>query len=247
MSFFKSLFGKKNSIQDLAVLGVDMHSHLIPSIDDGVKTVDEAIKIIKRFSQLGYKKIITTPHIMAGGYDNTPEIILKGRDEVREAIENEEIDIKFEAAAEYYLDERFLKYIEEKSLLTFGDNQVLFELSFLNKPNNLDQAIFDMQTQGYQPILAHPERYPFFYEKDLSTYKDIRAKGVALQINLFSLVGGYGKGAQKIAEKMIDEDMIDYVGSDIHRPQQFVFLEKCLKNEYVEKLLNSERIKNKYL
>lgn len=248
-SKIKSLFSSKKKIQieSLESLAVDMHSHLIAGIDDGVKTIDDAITIIKKFSELGYKKIITTPHIMAGGYNNSPENILPGRDLLIQAVYKSGINIKIEAAAEYYLDEFFEKLIKETELLTFGDRHVLFELSYMNRPSNMESAIFELNYSNYKPILAHPERYPFLADSELKNLSKVKELGVYFQINMFSLVGAYGKQSQDIAYKLIDAEMVDFISTDIHNSFQLDLLNRCLENEYLEKLLQSNKLLNKKL
>lgn len=246
----KSLFSKKKivNITSLAPIGVDMHSHLIANIDDGVKTIDEAIEIILEMKSLGYNKIITTPHIMRGGYDNTPEIILSGLNDLTKELKKRNIDFTIEAASEYYLDETFVKLIkEEQEVLTFGDNYLLFELSYMTRPNNMESVFFDMNVAGYRPIMAHPERYPYLHTKNLDKYKKIKDAGIYLQLNLFSLVGYYGKPAKMIAEQLVDANMVDFVGTDIHNTSQLEVLKACLKSEYLEKLINSKKLKNNIL
>ncbi|MFT4644071.1 MAG: protein-tyrosine phosphatase [Planctomycetota bacterium] len=246
----KSLFSskKKINIESLAAFGVDIHSHLIADIDDGVNTIDEAIEILLKLKSLGYRKVITTPHTMKGGYDNTPEIILSGYDMLKEEMERRNFNFPIEVASEYYLDETFLKLLsDENKILTFGDNYLLFELSYITRPSNMETAFFEMNVAGYRPIMAHPERYPYLIDKDLTAYKKIKDAGIYLQLNLFSLVGYYGKPAQYTAERLIDADMIDFVGTDIHNPSQIDVLTSCLKSEYVEKLLNYKGLKNNLL
>lgn len=250
LNWFKHIFSNKEkvTIESFANLGVDMHSHLIAGIDDGVKTIDEAIEIIQFMQSIGYRKIITTPHTMAGGYDNTSAIILAGKEKLQAELQKRNIHFPIEVASEYYLDENFIQQIEEKSLLTMGENYVLFELSYINKPASLQQTLFDLCVAGYRPILAHPERYPYYANrKTLGKYEEIKDAGASLQVNLFSLVGTYGLLAQKTAEKLIDADLIDFVGTDIHNAQQMQYLEKCMQNKYVEKLLTNPNIKNNIL
>src|SRR6188768_2685273 len=196
MSFLKNIFGKKEdlnypAVHDYSWVGVDMHSHLIPGIDDGSKTMEESIDLIKKYAAHGFRKLITTPHIMSDAYRNTPEIILCGLDKLRAAVKNEGINMELEAAAEYYFDEGFTKYIKEKNLLTIGGKYLLFEVSYMNAPDNINQVIFDIQIAGLIPILAHPERYPFWYN-DFDRYHQFKAAGVMLQLNTNSLSGYYG-------------------------------------------------------
>ena len=138
-----------------AAIGTDMHSHLIPGIDDGAKSVEGAIALVEGLSKLGYKKLINTPHVMSDYYKNAPETILAGLETVRAEIDRQNIDIQIDVAAEYYLDEPFLEKIGKEQLLTFGDNYLLFELSYLNPPGELMEAIFKMKSHGYQLSLIH--------------------------------------------------------------------------------------------
>ena len=244
--FFSSK--EKVNISSLGLIGVDMHSHLIAGIDDGVKTIDEAIEIILKLKSLGYRKIITTPHIMKGGYDNTPKIIHYEYNKLKEELARRNVIFPIEVASEYYLDETFLKLIvDEEKLLTFGDNYLLFELSYMTRPSNMETAFFEMNVAGYKPIMAHPERYPYLLDKDLKTFKKIKEAGIYLQLNLFSLLGYYGNPAQTIAQLLIDEEMIDFVGTDIHNSMQLNVLNDCLNNEYVEKIMNFKDLKNNLL
>lgn len=228
-------------------MAVDMHSHLIPGIDDGSKSMDDSLAMLRRFEALGFKKVITTPHIVTGGYNNTPEIITKGRDKVREAIKENGINIDFHAAAEYYTDESMLPKIEEKSLLTVGDRYVLIEFSFLNKTNVIGEVLYKMQVAGYKIILAHPERYPYMYDKDLKEYRSLRDKNIYLQLNILSLQGKYGKEAKAVAEKLVDANLISFVGTDLHTLKQMELVGESLNLKYLEKILNYEKLLNKTL
>lgn len=249
MSFFKTLFGSKNTVNlsSLNHFKVDFHSHLIPAIDDGVKTKEEAITIIKKLASLGYEKIITTPHIQKGVYNNNATNINAGLKLVKNEIKQAQINIRFEAAAEYFVDEFFINKIETEPLLTFGNNHILIEQSFQSKSIHLSDAIFKLGINNYKPILAHPERYFYMHSKNLEQYKALKDKGVLLQLNLFSLVGKYGKQAQQAAEQLINANLIDFVGTDLHNPTQLNLLDLCLKNKYVKKLLTNKHIKNNQL
>jgi len=246
----KSLFSSKKviNIDSLEKIGVDMHSHLIADIDDGVNTIDEAIEIILQMKSMGYRKIITSPHIMRGGYDNTPEIILSGLENLKKELKNRNIDFPIEAASEYYLDETFARLIlNEEKVLTMGDNYLLFELSYMTRPTNMETVFFEMNVAGYKPIMAHPERYPYLHNKTLSHYEKIKEAGILLQVNMFSLVGYYGIPAKKVAEQLIDAEMIDFIGTDIHNPSQLDVLNACMKSEYLDKLMNYKGLKNNLL
>jgi len=246
MGLISKLFSKSTKTKipaDLSVLQTDFHSHFIPGIDDGAKTIEESVNLIRGISEFGYKKAITTPHIMGDFYQNTPEIINSGMEKVKQAVKDAGIEIELEAAAEYYLDYEFESKIASKNLLTFGNNYVLFEVSYLNAPDSLADIIFKLQTSGYKPILAHPERYPFWYHS-FEKYEELKDKGVLLQLNINSLTGHYSPMTKKIAERLIDKNMIDFLGSDCHHEGHLQLMKKALYEKSLHKLLESGMLKN---
>jgi tyrosine-protein phosphatase YwqE len=247
MGIIKSLFqSKKNKTPyDLSDLSVDIHSHLIPGIDDGSQSMEQTIGMLLKFVDLGYRKVITTPHIMQDHYPNTPEIIKKGLIEVKNEIEKLNIPISIEAAAEYYFDEFLFEKIKNQDILTFGQNFVLFELSFVSQPHNLDQLIFDFKTNNYIPILAHYERYPYLFDGGVKYVEQLKDKGLKIQLNLNSLTGHYGKDIRKQAEMLIDNKLVDFVGTDCHRIEHLEILESNLKGDYFHKLSELDLLNRK--
>jgi len=246
MALFDFLKSKKNNISQQPLL-CDVHSHLLPGIDDGVDTVEESLEILREFAALGYKKVITTPHIMSDTFRNTPEIIHEKLKLIRQAIETNNIPIKIEAAAEYYLDEYFIELIEsDNKLLTFGDNYLLFETSFTVKPLFLLETIFKLQSLGYKPVLAHPERYYYMIE-DWEFLEDIYNRGVVLQLNLNSLSGYYSKPIKKMAEKLVKHEYITLVGSDCHSKGHLIALKHSLDQSITKKLLLQNNLINNTL
>lgn len=246
MGIFNRLFSKSTKIKELAELaqiGVDMHSHFIPGIDDGAQTMDDSLNMLRAMRDFGYRKVITTPHIMSDYFQNTPEIILGGLETVREAVKSEGIDIEVFAAAEYYLDFDLESKIEKGGLLTFGNNYLLFEVSYMNPPDIMNQVIFKLVTNGYRPILAHPERYPFWYD-DFEKYEEFKDKGVLLQLNINSLTGYYGPGAKKIAQQLIEKNMVDFIGSDCHRMDHIEVIKACRHEKYLHQLIDSGMLRN---
>jgi protein-tyrosine phosphatase len=248
MGFLSNIFKKSPKLEpyDFSLLGTDLHSHLIPGIDDGSKNMDESLIMLKRFSDLGFKKVITTPHVMIDFYKNNPAIILGGLEKVRKAIKDVGIDIEIEAAAEYYLDPHFEELIAKKEVLTFGDNHVLFELSFSNEPTRVKDVIFNLITTGYKPILAHVERYTY-YHNQWDTIEDLRNRGCLLQLNTNSLSGQYGPAVKKMAESLVDRDMIDVIGSDCHHLGHLELMEQMRTNPFLHKIANKEALLNKQL
>lgn len=237
--FFSSFGIPKNSIS------VDLHSHLLPGIDDGVKSIDESLIIIRRFQELGYKKLITTPHIMSHMYPNTKEIILKQRDLVQNYMDKENINITLEASAEYYLDNDFLEKIKVKNLLPFHNKYILFETSYQSEPIILTEAIFQMQSKGYIPVLAHPERYLYMHH-DIDKYYKLKELGILFQINVKSLKNT-SSPITKIALTLINKGLVDFVGSDIHRINDIITFEKLLRNKSYKNILKKNTILNNSL
>ncbi len=223
-----------------------MHSHFIPGIDDGAKTIEDSIQLITELHRLGYKKIITTPHIMSDGYRNTPAIILNGLENVNKALKENNIPIAAGAAAEYYLDYDFEKKLDEGKLLTFGKNYVLFEVSYMNPPDNLYHVIFKMQTIGYKPVLAHPERYNFWHNT-FDKYQDFIDKGVLLQMNINSLTGYYSIPTKKIAERMIENNMISFLGTDCHHIGHVGLMKEVVYEKHLLQLVESGKLLNNTL
>jgi tyrosine-protein phosphatase YwqE len=237
LNIFSNLFKKKENIallNDFGIVGIDMHSHLIPGIDDGAKTMADSLAMI------------ASPHIMMDHYRNTREGILSGLEQLQQAIVPTGMNVKVHAAAEYYLDSDFLHKIEHEPLLTLGKKYLLFEISYLNAPDNLNDAIFLMQANGYKPVLAHPERYPFWYHS-FKKYQDLKDKGVLFQLNINSLTGYYSPVTQKMAEKLIDAEMIDFLGTDCHHVGHLELMKQALKNPRLSRLLASGKLRNREL
>ncbi len=235
------LFGRRMSAGE--VLGTDLHSHLIPGIDDGAKTMEESLGLIRRLRAMGYRKLITTPHIMSHRYPNSRDSILFGLDMLRKKLREEEIDIEIDAASEYYLDEHFMRLVRRGELLTFGENEVLFEMSYIIAPPQLDAIVFELQSSGYQPVLAHPERYLFLHDH-FGRYAELRERGVRFQVNLNSLGGYYSRAVRKAARRIRDEGWIDYLGSDTHHSRHVDALEKAFSAGALEKVLVKNRLRN---
>lgn len=249
MGLFSKLFGKSApdlGPVDLSVLKCDVHSHFIPGIDDGAQTLDQSIELISAMHGLGYRKVITTPHVMADGYRNTPEIILGGLESVRRELQVKGIPVEIDAAAEYYLDHELERLVKEKRVLTFGDRFLLFELPFLSEPMMLLSVVFEMQSNGYRPVLAHPERYQFWHT-DLSMMEKLKDRGVLFQLNTIALMGAYGPGVKRAAEKIIDNGWYELLGSDCHRIDHVHAIRATLTEPYLHKLIASGRLLNAQL
>lgn len=231
-----SLF--KKQAPSVAPLSIDIHSHLLPGIDDGVKDLEQSIFVIKQLYELGYRKFITTPHVMSDFFPNTPSIIRKKLEEVQAELKFLEIPVQIEAAAEYYLDDYLVQMLdEEKEILTFGDGYFLFETSFINEPAYLMEVVFKLNAMGLKPVLAHPERYLYLHN-DADLVNELLEKGVLFQINIMSLSGYYSSESKRFAEKLIDLDLVSFVGSDCHGMKHVDAITKTSTQKYFKKALN---------
>ncbi|MDX2196037.1 MAG: CpsB/CapC family capsule biosynthesis tyrosine phosphatase [Cytophagales bacterium] len=236
------LFSKKSDL--LLGCHTDFHNHLLPGIDDGVSSFDEALAILKVYGSWGIKNVITTPHIISDSYNNTPEIILDKCEMLRQKIVENNININITAAAEYYIDEDFrLKVLNNEPLLTFGKKHILVETSYVDLPPFFDEVIFELKIRGYQPIYAHPERYHFAMQ-NYSVLKQLYEKGIYFQINIMSLAGHYDKDVKQLAHKLIADNMVDFVGTDCHGMRHIPVLQKALGSDYYKRLLAKNLIMN---
>lgn len=244
---FSTLF-RSNKVQpDLSFIGVDMHSHLLPGLDDGLKELDETIAFITELQALGYHKLICTPHIMSDLYPNTPEIILSQLALVRNALKEKKIDVEIEAAAEYMVDTNLEEQVKaDKPLLTFGNGLMLIEMSYLASSPNIEQVIFELRLKNIQPVLAHPERYNFYHSR-FEAYERFVDLGCLLQINLLSLLGYYGKPVKLVAEKLAKHKMIDLLGTDMHHLNHLNALKELASQKDFYKRIQDLDIKNKQL
>jgi protein-tyrosine phosphatase len=241
-SFFKKKKIKINPDFNYDSIAVDMHSHVLPGIDDGAQNLEESIFLIKNMMEVGIKKIIATPHIMVDFYRNTPEIINSALGILKAELKNQNIDIEIEAAAEHYFDETFEKRVDDKKLMTMGDNYALFEYSFVSPPPNAFHVIQKMKEEGgYKPILAHPERYSYMTVEEMA---NLRSWGCNMQMNTISLTGYYGKDVKKKAEAMIDADIVDFISSDMHHPRHAAAFHDALNFPYLQKILSNFPLKN---
>ncbi len=211
------LFKKKSRSfsVDFAEIGVDIHSHLIPGVDDGAKDLEDAISLIRGLKDLGFKKIITTPHIYSDYYPNTSDRLIAGLDTLRKGLKDANIEIEVSCAAEYYMDDMFEERLKTNDILPVFDNYVLVEMSFFSEALKLEEYLFQMQIKGYKPILAHPERYTY-YSKKFNRFQELKDRGCTLQLNLLSLTGHYGKEVKDLAIKMLNANLYDFVGTDTH-------------------------------
>lgn len=242
-----SIFKKKEFLIDHLHGITDIHNHILPGIDDGALNTEESIKLLLRFKSLGITKFIATPHIMNDYYPNSPETINDSLAKLKHAISlNPELkSIEITAAAEYMMDQNFHELVENENLLVLKDKYVLVEMSYFQAPINLKEILFQIQTNGYKPVLAHPERYAYYHSKDLRKYEELKNRGCYFQINALSLSSHYGKNMQHTAFQLLESNMIDFIGTDTHREQHLDKLEQIAlnskKTQQVKKVIENTR------
>lgn len=231
LSFFK----KTPKLTFAEILKVDIHSHLIPGIDDGSPDMKTSISFLENMLELGYEKVITTPHIMMDFYPNTNKGILEGLAALKMELKKRNIKIKVEAAAEYFLDSHFEQLLIDNDILSIGPKKyVLVEMSFISPSPNFENYIFNLLTKGYTPILAHPERYNYWHGNN-KIFPYIRELGCLMQINITSLLGYYGKPIKNLAYSLIKAGYIDFLGTDMHHDKHLkLFVERKLDTDLNE-------------
>lgn len=239
---------KKNSpaYPGFSWLAQDIHSHIIPGIDDGSPDVETSIQLLKDLSDAGIHKFICTPHIISDMYRNTPETINNALAGLKKAIAQTGMQIEISAAAEYMLDDYFMELIRKKEpLLTLTKNYILTELSYAASPNNLEKISFEINTNNYLPLMAHPERYPY-YHQNYDAYFRLKELGFFLQVNLLSLTGYYGKQVTKAAKFIFENNLVDFVGSDLHHFNHLNALTDSKSIEVFEKYLG-DKVYNQFV
>lgn len=243
---FQIFKSKSAAPVDFSFLGTDLHSHLIPGIDDGAKTLDDSLQLLKILQQLGFKRVFTTPHVMSDLYPNTPEDIMHKLDELRKETKAAGLLLQLGAAAEYFMDEHFVSLIEHNKLLCLPGNRVLVEMSTIQAPSHLFNDLFRLQTKGFQPVLAHPERY-LFLKDDFRQYTRLKDYGCEFQLNALSVTGYYGKPVKDAALKLLKQGMINFVATDLHHERHSDLLVQMCRDADVMRLLAKYSYSNQEL
>lgn len=238
MIFFNR--SNKSKHKDFSSVGVDMHSHLIPGVDDGAKDVADSIQLINGLKELGFIKLYTTPHTLQDIHPNTHESLKRGHSLLDGLLPE---GISLDLSSEYYMDEQFATQVAEGTVMPLPGNRLLIEFSQISKPHDLEEVIFNLGIKGYQVILAHPERYLFLH-KNFLYYSRLKEMGVELQVNALSLTEHYGKHIKTIAEKLVEKDMIDFIGTDIHHIRHLETLKRVPETKSFARLVESGLLKN---
>ncbi|UIR55970.1 protein tyrosine phosphatase [Sphingobacterium sp. SRCM116780] len=249
MGFFSNIFKGKPKDSKLRVLGklafleVDMHNHILPGIDDGSQSIEQSIDLLKGLNRMGFDKFICTPHIMDGMYPNNRQIIQQTKEKLQKELNERTDATTLFAAAEHMIDDNLERLVQNNELCVMPGGYVLIEMSYLQESKALFQTILDIQNLGYQPILAHPERYNY-YHYNFNVYKQIKDAGCLLQLNLLSISRYYGVEVKSAALTMIKSGMYDFVGTDLHHERHLTALENVVAKYPIRELLQTCPILN---
>lgn len=208
-------FFNKSRKQERLWFATDIHCHVLPGIDDGSPSAERSVELVERMAGWGLERILASPHVTRRTFENTPETIAAARSTLQDALDAAGIGVQLGNSAEYRLDDLFDEHRAKGILLTLPGDRLLVENPFVQEPLGLDSLLFGLQVDGFRPIMVHPERYTYYYG-NLARYRAIHDSGVQFQINLLSLAGHYGKDERRMAEWLVEQGLVDYVGTDLH-------------------------------
>ncbi len=230
-----NFFRKKGYVPAKLCFNTDIHCHIIPGIDDGSPDINTSIELIERMQSWGITRIIATPHVTQASFENTPHTMSQALDALKIELQSRGNNIEISHSAEYRIDELFLSHLNDNNIVPMPGNYLLVENSFIQEPWNLDQLLFDLKVKGYKPILAHPERYMYYYDRK-DRYKAIHNTGTKLQINILSLAGYHGKDEKRIAKELIDKGLVDFIGTDLHNHKHADAIEAFIQSKEYRKI-----------
>ena len=240
LDFFKK---KINAQTPKLCYETDLHSHILPGIDDGSPDIESSVHLIQAMQEWGIRKIIATPHIAEETFENTPETIKRSWNSLKDALTAKGIDQEIQYSAEYRIDDGFIQLFESNGLIPLPSNYLLVENSFIQAFWNLEELLFQLQLKGFRPILAHPERYAYYHNKK-NIYTTLHNAGCEFQINLLSFSGYYGKGVKEIAFWLAEQGYIDFLGTDLHNMNHVHAISKFLTTKDYAKIAKKIKVKN---
>lgn len=229
MAIFSFLSGKSEPAE--LPFKTDIHCHILPGVDDGSPDVETSVALVERQLSWGIKRIIATPHITEATFPNSPETLDPALDELLQGLRSRGIDVPLSRASENRIDDYFREQLKAGLITTFPNKYILVENSFIQEPWQLDQFLFDLKIQGYKPILAHPERYYYYFDEHPERYDQLHRAGTLFQINVLSLAGAYSKKEKRTAEKLIEKGYVDFLGTDLHNFRHADAIDAYLKSK----------------
>ncbi len=231
VSFLKRLKTPEVHIYQKPTLSVDVHTHILPSLDNGTDTIEESIAILRAMAEDGVRKVIATPHIMNDFYKNSVETIQNAKNLLAAEIYKRNIPIGLEVAAEYFVDVSFAALLDSKEpLLTFGQKYLLFETTIIGFSSFLEEVVNHIFKRGLKPVLAHPERY-LYLQQNYKLAHQLHSLGILFQVNITSLESLHNPTRQ-LAEYLISEGLADFMGSNVHNQHDWNTCRKSFKSKY---------------
>ena len=245
LDFLLNKKNRKPNFNYFDAIEVDIHSHLVPGIDDGSPNLATSINLIKQMQELGFQKIITTPHI-SELYPNNGDSVLDGLILIKKQISKESLGLELTVAAEYMINDIFeKKLMDDEPLLTLPSKHILVEISHLSEPINFHNVLAILKTKDYTPVLAHPERYRF-YHKNLGEYQNLKRRGCLFQLNFLSLIGYYGQAIADCAWFLVNNNLVDFIATDIHHQRHIEAIKNGMTTN-CQNVLNHYPFQNKNL
>ncbi|ADB42378.1 tyrosine-protein phosphatase [Spirosoma linguale] len=242
----QNLANDPKAVEEACFWRVDMHSHLLPNVDDGVSSPEETLACLQQMAAWGIQRVITTPHVSRDWYPNSSDMLRAGQLELQELADSHGLALQIDVAAEYMLDEFFPDLLDKNDLMTFGkERYVLIETGWAAAPQQLEDVLFRLQTKGYMPVLAHPERYTY-YHADEAALARLHEIGCLFQLNWLSLTGRYGRKVRTQAQRILHNNWVDFIGSDLHRAEDLDALASLFTLPEYE-LLRSQPLRNESL
>ncbi len=220
-------FKSKPKEAEKLFFNTDIHCHVIPGIDDGASTLEKGVALVKALRRWGITRVVATPHVAEDIFPNSIETITPAFGDLKQVLKDEEVDVKLNHSAEYRIDDYSLTQINDRAIPTIPGNRILVENSFVQEPWNLDDTLFHLKVQGYRLIFAHPERYAYYHD-NLKRLKALHFNGMDFQINLLSLAGYYGKQIKEVAEWLVDNNLVEFIGTDIHRQEHIDAIDRYI-------------------
>lgn len=223
----------------------DIHCHVVPGVDDGSPSAEKSVELLSHMADWGLERIFASPHSTLDVFENTPQTIAGPFAALKAAAAEAGLSLELEHHFEYRIDEFFLRQVEAGNLKPLPGNRLLIENPFFNEPWGLDGVVYELQSKGYDLILAHPERYRYYSESHRNRYFELHERGVRLQINLLSLAGHYGKTEREVAQWMLREGLVDFIGTDLHRMSHVESIERYLRSsQFTRDLKHLDKLQN---
>ena len=220
---------------------IDFHTHILPNIDDGSKSVEETFNLIKEAESVGFDSIISTSHYIENYYESPVEERQEWINALSGALQKENINVNLYLGNEVYFSENIIKLLNENKITTINNSKyILFEFAMNVKPINVYDVIYEMLQNNIIPILAHPERYRFIHQ-DPSLIYELLDTGVLMQLNLASIIGWYGEKAEILAKKFLESNMISFLGTDVHK-QNTIYPKIPEILERIEEIIGKEKL-----